>query len=99
MVSELATNCIRHTASEFELTIARTQGQIRVEVTDRAGGTPRMRSPSVDEPTGRGLQIVDLLSHAWGVDAAAEGGKTVWFTIAPARAADEPDGAAAGACA
>jgi serine/threonine-protein kinase RsbW len=90
MGSELATNCVRHTNTGFELTIVREPEQIRVEVTDDAGGTPRMRSPAVTDPTGRGLQIVELLSGEWGVQrAAAALGKTVWFTIAapePSRA-------------
>jgi anti-sigma regulatory factor (Ser/Thr protein kinase) len=90
MVSELATNCIRHTDSEFRLTITRTGGDIRVEATDGGGGTPQMRSPKPTDPSGRGLKIVDMLSTAWGVDRRAAIGKTVWFTVpdlAPAAAA------------
>ena len=87
MVSELATNCIRHTGAAFELTIVLAGGQVRIEVTDRAGGTPTMRWPGPEEPTGRGLQIVNLLSEAWGVEELAATGKTVWFTIAAASAA------------
>jgi two-component sensor histidine kinase len=82
MVSELATNCIRHAEREFELTIVRTAHEIRVEVSDRAGGVPTKRSPGLEDPTGRGLQIVELLSEEWGVNVAPEGGKTVWFTVA-----------------
>ena len=87
MVSELATNCIRHTQSGFELAILRSPERIRVEVTDQAGGTPRMRSPAVTDPTGRGLQIVDLLSQTWGVERSAAPGKTVWFTVPASRQA------------
>ena len=90
MVSELATNCIRHTDSDFELTITRTGGDIRVEATDCAGGTPEMRSPKPTDPSGRGLKIVDMLSAEWGVDQRAATGKTVWFTVpdtAPSSAA------------
>ena len=82
MVSELATNCIRHTGTEFELSIARSGREIRVEVSDRARGVPTKRSPGLEEPTGRGLQIVELLSEDWGVELAPGGGKTVWFTVA-----------------
>lgn len=87
MVSELATNCIRHAGIGFEVTIERAERDVRIEVSDRAGGIPAKRSPAVDEPTGRGLQIVELLSKAWGVDFARGGGKTVWFTLAAASAA------------
>jgi anti-sigma regulatory factor (Ser/Thr protein kinase) len=81
MVSELATNCIRHTDSGFELTITRTGGEIRIEATDGAGGRPRMRSPKPTDPSGRGLKIIDMLSAEWGVDQRAAAGKTVWFTV------------------
>ena len=91
MVSELATNCIRHTDSGFVLTIIRHGANIRVEATDQAGGTPRMRSPKPTDPSGRGLKIVDMLSAGWGVLSRDTQGKTVWFTISDAPAeAGEP---------
>ena len=82
MVSELATNCIRHTDSGFDLTIIRSGRDIRVEATDQAGGTPTMGSPAPTDPSGRGLKIIDMLSVRWGVRADSPKGKTVWFTIA-----------------
>jgi anti-sigma regulatory factor (Ser/Thr protein kinase) len=82
MVSELATNAIRHAGVGFQLTIARQRDVIRVEVTDPGGGRPTPRSPGPDEPTGRGLRIVEMLSDAWGVEPTAGRGKTVWFTMA-----------------
>jgi serine/threonine-protein kinase RsbW len=88
MVSELATNCIRHTHSAFELTIIRNGQEIRVEATDRAGGTPTMRSPKPTDPSGRGLKIIDMLSAGWGVEWAPIEGKTVWFTIADSAPAE-----------
>jgi anti-sigma regulatory factor (Ser/Thr protein kinase) len=84
MVSELATNCIRHTDSAFDLTVIRAGGDIRVEATDGGGGTPAIRSPKPTDPTGRGLRIVDMLSTGWGVERGGGPGKTVWFTIAEA---------------
>ena len=91
MVSELATNCIRHTDSGFDLTIIRHGIVIRVEATDHAGGTPTMRSPKPTDPSGRGLKIVDMLSAGWGVLTGESKGKTVWFTISDSPAtAGEP---------
>jgi anti-sigma regulatory factor (Ser/Thr protein kinase) len=87
MVSELATNCIRHTDSGFELTITRAGGDIRVAATDRAGGRPQMRSPKPTDPSGRGLKIIDMLSAEWGVEQRAATGKTVWFTVPDTTAA------------
>jgi anti-sigma regulatory factor (Ser/Thr protein kinase) len=86
MVSELATNCIRHERTSFHITILGSTQEIRVEVTDSGSGTPTMRSPGPDEPSGRGLQIVDMLSDTWGVEAERPSGKTVWFTMPAATA-------------
>lgn len=80
MVSELATNCIRHTDSGFELTISQTHGEIRVEAKDCGSGQPIMRRPAVTDPSGRGLQIIDMFSTAWGHESR-RGGKIVWFSV------------------
>jgi anti-sigma regulatory factor (Ser/Thr protein kinase) len=81
MVSELATNCIRHERASFHIAILGSSREIRVEVTDSGTGTPTMRSPGPDDPSGRGLQIVDMLSANWGVNPERPSGKTVWFTV------------------
>ena len=81
MVSELATNCVRHERTSFHIAILGSSREIRVEVTDSGAGTPRMRSPGPDEPSGRGLRIVDMLSSSWGVQPESPAGKTVWFTV------------------
>jgi anti-sigma regulatory factor (Ser/Thr protein kinase) len=82
LVSELATNCIRHTDSSFDLTIIQAGREIRVEATDYDAGKPTMRSPEPTDPSGRGLRIVDALAAAWGVEHRSAQGKTVWFTVA-----------------
>lgn len=81
MVSELATNCVRHSRTAFEVVIARRRDEVRIEVSDRAGGRPTVRSPGPEEPSGRGLKIVDMLSDAWGVDYLSDRGKTVWCIV------------------
>jgi Histidine kinase-, DNA gyrase B-, and HSP90-like ATPase. len=80
MTCELATNCVQHANSDFELRID-TQGEIRVEVRDANDLQPMPRSPTPQEATGRGLRIVEAMSDAWGIIPAPEG-KTVWFTLA-----------------
>ena len=82
MVSELATNCIRHERMSFYVTISRLPSEIRVEVTDSGSGVPTMRSPGPNDPSGRGLQIVDMLSTEWGIEPEVPAGKTVWFSLA-----------------
>lgn len=81
MVSELATNCVRHVNASFEVSIERNGDSYHVEVRDEGGGRPAMRSPSPEDVSGRGLRIVDLLAARWGVRYDADAGKTVWFTL------------------
>jgi anti-sigma regulatory factor (Ser/Thr protein kinase) len=80
MVSELATNSVKHAHSDFKVAIDDSGGEIRVEVRDTGRGQPALRFPAPTEPSGRGLLIVEALSHAWGTVDAPHG-KTVWFTL------------------
>jgi len=79
MVSELATNCVRHAHTDFELTID-SQDQIRVAVRDMNQSRPIPRSPTPKEPSGRGLRIVEAMSDTWGIIPSSTG-KTVWFKL------------------
>ena len=81
MVSELATNCIRHVNASFQLTIESHGDKVNVEVRDQAEGRPAMRSPAPGDSEGRGLRIIDLLAARWGVRYDSDAGKTVWFTL------------------
>jgi anti-sigma regulatory factor (Ser/Thr protein kinase) len=85
MVSELATNGVQHARTEFDVTVHRSPGEIRVEVRDRGRGKPAVQFSGPTEPTGRGLLIVESLSDSWGVVPALSG-KTVWFSLARAPA-------------
>ncbi len=80
MATELATNCVQHAQTAFELTIHHGQGQIRIEVRDTGPGRPIPQSPTPRERRGRGLRIVEAMSDSWGVDPGSQG-KTVWFTV------------------
>ena len=80
MVSELATNSVKHAHSDFKVSINDSAGEIRVEVRDTGRGQPVLRFPAPTEPSGRGLRIVEALSLAWGT-ADSPLGKTVWFTV------------------
>jgi anti-sigma regulatory factor (Ser/Thr protein kinase) len=82
MTSELVTNCVRHTVTDFSISVERTGREVRVEVTDRGGGFPVVRSPDVTEPSGRGLRIVQDLSDSFGIRELSDSpGKTVWFAV------------------
>jgi anti-sigma regulatory factor (Ser/Thr protein kinase) len=82
MVSELATNCVRHTVTDFTVRVEQTPSDVRVDVTDTGGGMPQVRSPELSEPSGRGLRIVQELSDSFGItERKGAPGKTVWFVV------------------
>jgi two-component sensor histidine kinase len=96
MVSELATNSLRHAASHFIVCVDRSADEIEISVEDSGPGAPVPQAPNPGDASGRGLQIVAALSSRWGVTPRLDGpGKKVWFTIAtPGRSAKPPrDGA------
>ena len=83
MTSELATNSIRHAATDFEVAVDRSDGRVRVDVTDRGRGTPVVLDADPTAVSGRGMRIVSQLADDWGVTASRTGdAKTVWFTVA-----------------
>jgi hypothetical protein len=43
---------------------------------------PEKRDVAFDEPGGRGLMLVEILSAEWGAYRKA-GGKTVWVRLSP----------------
>jgi anti-sigma regulatory factor (Ser/Thr protein kinase) len=82
MVSELATNCVRHAETDFSMTIEQTGRHVRVDIADGATGRVAARLPEPSESTGRGLCIVDRLSDEWGVTESLDReGKSVWFMV------------------
>jgi anti-sigma regulatory factor (Ser/Thr protein kinase) len=86
LVSELATNAIRHGGTDFVVRVEQTDAEIAVEIADAGTGTPTVRNAEPRDPSGRGLQIVEALSDSWGVRAEPNGeGKAVWFTLSLAR--------------
>ena len=80
MASELATNCVMHARTDFELAVD-ANDNIRIEVSDTGSGRPELLTPGSRQRTGRGLRIVETLSAGWGVTARDGGGYTVWFTL------------------
>ncbi len=81
LVSELVTNAVLHARSDFSVTVVAHDDRVRVEVFD---SNPRLPAPA-DVPaeaySGRGLLILQGLANAWGVEAHAGEGKTVWFEV------------------
>jgi anti-sigma regulatory factor (Ser/Thr protein kinase) len=84
VTSELATNVLRHVRDQFTLSLALTDDELLVAVTDTNGHIPTLGPLSVDAEGGRGLHLIDNLSTSWGVRLIYKGGKTVWSRITTA---------------
>ncbi|MEV6294533.1 ATP-binding protein [Streptomyces sp. NPDC051896] len=70
VTSELVTNALVHTAGErIACRLHGTADRIRIEVEDQDGGStlPTALRAGPDDQHGRGLLLVDALSHDWGV--------------------------------
>ena len=80
LVSELVANAVTHAETGVTLQLDLSPERLRVEVRDEADGEPRARRPRHDDPTGRGLMIVEALADRWGVEPTPPG-KTVWFEL------------------
>jgi anti-sigma regulatory factor (Ser/Thr protein kinase) len=82
LVSEVATNAIRHGAPPVRLSLRLEKTRLRVEVTDSSPVLPELNTPNPNQPGGRGLQIVQQLAATWGASSSPSRlGKTVWFEL------------------
>ena len=91
VASELATNAMLHARTPFRVTV-RSAGMatVRVEVTDDNPRLP-IRPPEEEGATsGRGLQVVALVSSAWGTETDGLG-KTVWADLGVLETSDDPE--------
>jgi len=86
-VSEVVTNAVLHARTEIQLRVRAEADSLLVEVRDFASALPRQRSYAADASTGRGLELVELLTADHGVRPHGAEGKTVWFRLGRA----EPD--------
>jgi anti-sigma regulatory factor (Ser/Thr protein kinase) len=88
LVSELATNAVRHSgAREFTVRVDYLPAEERVwiGVSDTGPGQPLLQPAPQTAEHGRGLQLVSLLADRWGAHRRrATNEKTVWFELASA---------------
>ncbi|MFI9390795.1 SpoIIE family protein phosphatase [Streptomyces bauhiniae] len=87
LVSELVTNALRYGEGEIRLRLLLDRTLV-CEVWDAGLVQPRRRRARDTDEGGRGLQLVGLLSAAWGSRRTPRG-KTVWFEL-PLPGADSP---------
>ncbi len=90
-VSEVVTNAVIHAHTPLEVRVLVGADSVRVEVQDSSPALPIQRSYHQSATTGRGLELVELLTTACGVEPIAQVGKVVWFTLGA-----EPTSASAG---
>jgi two-component sensor histidine kinase len=81
LVSELVTNAIRHGTPPIRLRVECDEGHdMVVRVADANPEPPVRLHPDVSDESGRGMELVDIVSDAWGVEVLPEG-KQVWFRL------------------
>lgn len=81
LVSELVTNAVIHARTGVRLELHQTTPRLWVGVTDRDERSQvQIQRGSPVAKHGRGLEIVENLALAWGVDRTAST-KTVWFEL------------------
>jgi anti-sigma regulatory factor (Ser/Thr protein kinase) len=87
LVSELLANSIEHAlTTSVGICLFFTDRAVLIEVSDHdATRLPTLKSPGLDDTSGRGLLIVEELSDRWGVQVD-DHGKTVWCEVAVSRA-------------
>ncbi|WP_327333464.1 ATP-binding protein [Streptomyces anulatus] len=84
VLSELVTNAVSHGAGDMlGVTVRADLGKSRLllEVHDNSSVLPRLRCPSPDSESGRGMVLVEHLSIACGAENTMRG-KRVWAELA-----------------
>ncbi len=92
VVSELATNALRHglmlgatplrrDREVVRLSLIRRGPLVACAITDPGAAVPVLRDPSPFEPGGLGLHIVESMSVCWGWSPLAPQGKAVWAVL------------------
>lgn len=109
IVSELVTNAVvasvradvrptyqrRAGLPAVGLRLSANHERVLVEVWDSVPTPPRLKAPTPDDDSGRGLLLVEALSKHWGYYVPQHGsGKVVWAEVAipPSRSTTKGDG-------
>jgi len=79
LISELVTNAVRYGAEDITFSMSHRAGEIIIEVIDGSSEFPRVRQPTADGESGRGMFLVEAMADRWGT---SEDGTRTWCTIA-----------------
>ncbi|MFE9370386.1 ATP-binding protein [Streptomyces sp. NPDC006711] len=86
-VSELVTNAHVHAHSAAQLILTWDEECLHVTVHDSSPQLPEQRAPDADAPGGRGLVLIEALSHEWHAYPCPRG-KNVTACFQPSAPAD-----------
>jgi anti-sigma regulatory factor (Ser/Thr protein kinase) len=85
VTSELVTNALQHSATVLNLTLSHVGSRLRIGVHDHGAGAPaiptRSELEAATQHDGRGLQLIEATTLAWGVFPTQRHGKTVWALL------------------
>lgn len=84
VVSELVTNALQHGAEPLTLFVGRRLDRLVVSVQDSSRDEGHVERPVDLSERGRGLMLVESLTHAWGQQTLPDG-KRVWAEVAHIR--------------
>ncbi|MFE2107786.1 ATP-binding protein [Kitasatospora sp. NPDC059463] len=79
--SELVANAMEHTKARCRVAVRWTGERLRVEVADSSSRLPDQGKAQDLTTSGRGLILIEGLSHSWGWHPSGTG-KVVWFECA-----------------
>lgn len=81
VASELVTNALLHANTAFHVTLSISDETVLLTVRDDSPSLPLRRTAQATDTTGRGLEIVDIVSLDWGIRTDPEGSKAVWASF------------------
>lgn len=81
VVSELATNAMTHARTPFAVSLEQRVREVVVTVQDGSTSGVERVAADVLDMHGRGLVIVEHVSHDWGVAVEPSGTKSVWASF------------------
>jgi anti-sigma regulatory factor (Ser/Thr protein kinase) len=80
VISELVTNAVRHARGPIRLCLTCDRGRLLGAVCDGDPHPPAVGANQVDDEGGRGLALVEAVTHRWGTHSTSTG-KRVWFSL------------------
>jgi anti-sigma regulatory factor (Ser/Thr protein kinase) len=92
VASELVTNAVMHARTPLTVMLQELPFCVMLTVRDDCPSSPVPGIADVGDTGGRGLDVIEQFSNAWGVTAEAERGKSVWASVATRRRPDRSVG-------